>query len=79
MSAGRVRWSLGSLALALITAGPYGAGSKPRLGSSPSPEVVHSQESGGRGNGSPVLGEVLDAPESIAKSVPLGCLVPPLK
>lgn len=72
MSAGRVRWSLGSLALALITAGPYGAGSKPRLGSSPWPEVVYSRES----EKGEMEAQVLDAAESIAHSILFGILVP---
>lgn len=60
MSAGRVRWSLGSLTLALITEGPCGAGSELRLGPSSLTWGGVLTESGMQENGSPVLGEVLD-------------------
>lgn len=61
MSARRVRWALGYLALALITEGPCGAGSELRLGPSSLTWGGVLTESGTQGNGSPVLGELLDA------------------
>lgn len=61
MSAGRVRWSLGSFTLSLIIEGPCGAGSELRLGPSSLTWGGVLTESGMQGNGSPVFGEVLDA------------------
>lgn len=48
MSAGRVRWSLGSFTLSLIIEGPCGAGSELRLGPSSLTWVVYSQRVGCR-------------------------------
>lgn len=61
MRSGRMRWSLGYLALALITEGPCGAGSELRLGPSSLTWGSVLTESGMPENGSPVLVEVLGA------------------